>query len=318
MPADSAAGPPPRLSASGHDVASVSEDRIRELAADLTDEEARILLRQGTEAPFCGAFHDHKSEGVYLCRLCRLPLFNSSAKFDSGTGWPSFFEPYDPDHVAYREDATHGMRRVEIVCRRCGGHLGHVFPDGPPPSGQRYCLNSVSLTFHEDGSELPDGAQPVATETAYFGAGCFWGVEDAFQRVDGVIDATSGYQGGHVDDPGYKQVCAGTTGHAETVRVTFDPSRVTYRDLLEMFFKIHDATQKNRQGPDVGTQYRSAIFTTSDAQLDAAKQYVAELSQSGRYVNHPITTEIAPAPTFYEAEAYHQDYNERHGRTCGI
>lgn len=126
------------------------------LEATLSADERRVLLQHGTEAPFCGVFLDDKRDGVYCCRLCGLPLFRSSAKFDSGTGWPSFFEPFEPAHVGEVRDTSHGMLRTEIVCARCGSHLGHVFPDGPPPTGQRHCLNSVSLSFVAAGEPLPD------------------------------------------------------------------------------------------------------------------------------------------------------------------
>jgi peptide-methionine (R)-S-oxide reductase len=126
------------------------------LEAALSPDERHVLLQHGTEAPFCGVFLDNKREGSYCCRLCGLPLFRSSAKFDSGTGWPSFFEPFDPAHVGEVCDSSLGMLRTEIICARCGSHLGHVFPDGPPPTGQRHCLNSVSLAFVDEGEPLPD------------------------------------------------------------------------------------------------------------------------------------------------------------------
>ena len=138
-----------RKSASGYDLTPPSAEALAVLAEKLTPEERRVLLYQGTEQPFCGGLLNNKQDGVYLCRLCELPLFRSSAKFESGTGWPSFFEPYDPDHVASIRDVSHGMARVEIRCRRCGGHLGHVFEDGPRPTGHRYCMNSASLQFAE-------------------------------------------------------------------------------------------------------------------------------------------------------------------------
>lgn len=136
------------------DLTPLGPDRIAALAEDLTDEERHVILHQGTERPFCGVFLDNKRAGVYTCRLCALPLFRSRAKFESGTGWPSFFEPFDPAHVNELADRSHGMHRVEIRCRRCDGHLGHVFPDGPPPTGKRYCLNSLSLGFADDGEPL--------------------------------------------------------------------------------------------------------------------------------------------------------------------
>lgn len=137
------------LSASGYDVSPLPKEEINRLAEGLSPEEREVILFSGTEPPFCGGLLKNKSSGNYLCRLCSLPLFKSDAKFESGTGWPSFFAPFDPDHVAEIRDVSHGMARVEIRCRRCGGHLGHVFPDGPKPTGQRYCLNSASLQFEE-------------------------------------------------------------------------------------------------------------------------------------------------------------------------
>jgi len=141
-------------SASGFDLRPLTDEQRGRLARDLSAEERRILLDHGTEPPFCGGLLDNKEAGVYACRLCELPLFRSTAKFESGTGWPSFFEPYDPDHVTNLRDRSYGMERVEIRCRRCDGHLGHVFPDGPPPTRRRYCLNSASLTFVPDGAAL--------------------------------------------------------------------------------------------------------------------------------------------------------------------
>ncbi len=145
-----------RVSAAGFSLAPPSPDQRRALAADLTEEEREVILDHGTEAPFCGVFHAHEGRGAYACRLCGLPLFRSGTKFESGTGWPSFFDPLDRAHVAVVEDRSYGMVRVEIRCARCDGHLGHVFDDGPPPTGERYCLNSVSLAFVPEGEALPD------------------------------------------------------------------------------------------------------------------------------------------------------------------
>lgn len=311
----------PIYSKSAYDITPLTQDRIDELAKALSPEEATVILKKGTEAAFCGNLLDNKKEGTYLCRLCGLPLFSSDAKFDSGTGWPSFFKPFDPAHVRQEGDVSHGMARVEILCARCDAHLGHVFEDGPRPTGLRFCLNSVSLTFHDKGTALPPLSRPVATQTAYLAGGCFWGVEDRFQQIPGVIDAVSGYQGGKTDKPTYKQVCYEETGHAETVRVTFDPAHVSYRDLLGWFFKFHDPTQLDRQGPDVGDQYRSAIFAADAAQLKAAQAFIAEQQAEARFKGRKIVTKLAlaaDAGPFYEAEDYHQDYHLKHGGSCPL
>jgi peptide-methionine (R)-S-oxide reductase len=143
------------LSGSGYDISPISDETRERLAQDLNEEEYRVLLNHGTEAAFCGTLLDNKLDGTYACRLCGLPLFSSKHKFDSGTGWPSFYTPFDKDHLVEIADDSYGMRRVEIRCARCGGHQGHVFPDGPPPTGQRYCLNSASLEFIAEGEEIP-------------------------------------------------------------------------------------------------------------------------------------------------------------------
>jgi len=319
-----------KTSKAGYDITPLSTAKVDDLAKKLTPEEAKVILRKGTEAPFCGNLLDNKKEGVYTCRLCDLPLFASNAKFDSGTGWPSFFQPFDKDHVVEKSDKTMWMERKEILCARCGGHLGHVFDDGPRPTGLRFCLNSASLTFVDQASfdkqrpQQGGGAvvgTPMQTATAYFAAGCFWGVEDYFQQVPGVIDASSGYMGGRTKSPTYKEVCSKDTGHAETVKVVYDPSKVAYRELLAWFFKLHDPTQVNRQGPDVGSQYRSAVFTTTPEQLEEAKKFLIEQQKTARFRGRMIATEILPqeqSGPYYLAEEYHQDYHAKHGGSCAL
>lgn len=291
----------------------------------LTPEQYQVLRSKGTERPFCGTLLDNKKEGVYSCAGCGLPLFSSDAKFNSGTGWPSFFQPIGKGNVAEESDFGHGMIRTEITCGRCDGHLGHVFEDGPRPTGLRFCLNSESLTFtpKDELTSLADPAaetKPAKTDpvgkadsklaTAVFAGGCFWCTEAAFAQLDGVSDVESGYSGGTQETANYKAVCTGATGHAEAIRVTYDPARIGYERLLDVFFDAHDPTTLNRQGNDVGTQYRSAIFYANDAEKQAAEKKIEELDKKGAF-DSPIVTSLEPLENFFAAEQYHQDYADR-------
>jgi peptide methionine sulfoxide reductase msrA/msrB len=293
----------------------------KEWREELTPEQYRVLREKGTEPAFTGEYWDHHEPGIYRCAACGQPLFSSETKFDSGSGWPSYYAPVRESNLSARSDRTFGMRRVEVLCSRCGGHLGHRFSDGPAPTGLRYCINSAALDFEP--SEGP-ATQAVADDTpgslkrAMFGAGCFWGVENAFRRVEGVVETAVGYSGGHTQGPSYQDVCSGTTGHAEVVLVTYDPEMVSYEELLDVFWNLHDPTQVNRQGPDIGEQYRSAIFYFGEDQRKTAEEAKRKLENSGRY-HRPIATEITPAGEFYRAEEYHQQYLEkRSGVGCGL
>lgn len=258
-----------------------------------------------TEPPFSGKFNAHFEKGTYICGACKAPLFRSDAKYDHGTGWPSFASPISKENLKFLEDLSFSMKRTEIRCAACGAHLGHVFNDGPAPPFEHYCINSYSLDFIPE-----ERASASKTETAVFAAGCFWGVEYKFRQIKGVKDAEVGYTGGTTENPDYRLVCAGGTGHAEAVRVTFDPSIISYEDLVRFFFSIHDPTQINRQGPDVGSQYRSMIFSADEAQRETAQKVMEELKASGRFTR-PIATGIVPVSKFTRAEDYHQRYYEK-------
>ncbi|MBC8309925.1 MAG: bifunctional methionine sulfoxide reductase B/A protein [Planctomycetes bacterium] len=304
-------------SRAGFDISPISEEAKETLLQKLDEETIRITQKAGTERPFCGTLLDNKKDGFYACVVCGLPLFSSESKFTSGTGWPSFFSPFAPEHVSTKEDNQFDMERVEILCARCESHLGHVFEDGPKPSGKRFCLNSASLRFYEKGEEIPMQSKPIETEIAYFAGGCFWGVEHWFQKGEGVINVESGYMQGETDNPTYKDVCSGKTGHAETAKVTFDPKVISYKTLLEAFFKMHNPTEVDKQGPDVGTQYRSGVWTTSDEQHKLAINFIKELTEQKTF-NAPISTQVEPAKKFYLAEEGHQDYIENTGRACHV
>lgn len=276
----------------------------------LRPERYRILRQAGTEAPFSGELLAERRDGWYVCHACGLPLFKSDSKFESHCGWPSFSEPSAYENVRMRMDTSHGMVRTEILCARCDGHLGHVFEDGPTATGLRYCVNSLSLDFKPGLS-----AAPAKTDTAIFAAGCFWGVEKLFHETPGVVSTAVGYTGGTTANPTYKQVCTGKTGHAEAVEVVFDPARVGYRELAKLFFESHDPTTLDRQGPDHGTQYRSAVFFGDAEQERIAKEVRDELVAAKTWTD-PVVTKIVPAAVFWKAEDYHQKWFLTHPVQC--
>lgn len=292
-----------------------------EALARLTPEQLHVTQNSGTERPYSGEY-DHLFEpGIYVDVVSGEPLFSSDDKYNSGCGWPAFTKPIDDSMITAHRDESHGMMRVEVRSKHADSHLGHVFPDGPQDrGGLRFCINSASLRFiprarmeaEGYGDYLPLVAS-ATTETALLAGGCFWGMQDLIRRIPGVISTRVGYSGGDVANATYRN--HGT--HAESIEITFDPSKLTYRRLLEVFFQIHDPSTINRQGNDIGTSYRSAIFYENAAQKQTAEDLIAEIDASGRWPGK-VVTELAPAGDFWEAEPEHQDYLLRYpdGYTC--
>ena len=290
----------------------------------LKPQDAWVILNKGTERSFTGAYHNYKKEGVYICKQCNNPLFRSEDKFNSGTGWPSFDDIIGKS-VKELKDAD--GYRTEIVCSNCDGHLGHVFKgEGFTEKQTRHCVNSASLNFVAAPEKTEPKPKPKNTEVvpisqyiegkgyeryqvATFAGGCFWCTEAAFERINGVIDVISGYSGGAEEYPTYKEVGYGKTNHAEAIMIYYDESVIDFATLLQVFFVAHDPTQLNRQGPDVGRQYRSAIFYHNEEQKELSAGVIEALNSSDQLKNK-IVTELNPYKEFWVAEAYHQDFYE--------
>lgn len=268
----------------------------------LNESEKAVILNKATEPPFSGKYLNYKRQGTYLCRQCNKPLFSSDFKFDSGTGWPSFDDCFE-NAINFVPDQD--QIRTEIVCANCGAHLGHIFFDeGFTPKNKRFCTNSISLYFINKKIE-PN----IELERAIFAGGCFWGVEYLMQKAKGVVYTAVGYIGGHLPNPSYEMVCSSKTGHAEAVEVFFDRKQTSFENLAQLFFEIHDPTQLNRQGPDVGEQYRSEIFYTNENQKNIALKLIDILKNKG----YNVVTKVSLATEFYVAEEYHQKYYQKTG-----
>lgn len=279
---------------------SFSQEKLQYF--DLTKSESYVINNKGTEAPFTGKYNNFKEKGTYVCKKCGAALYTSADKFVSDCGWPSFD---DEIKGAVKRIADSDGMRTEILCASCGAHLGHVFTgERLTAKNTRHCVNSVSLDF------VPAKLEAGRYGAAIFAGGCFWGVEYFLQKVPGVISVTSGYTGGHKKNPTYKEVCTGNTGHAEAVKIVYDPEKTSYENLLKLFLEIHDPTQVGRQGPDIGDQYRSEIFYLNDIQRQIAEKNINVLKSKGLR----IATALTRATEFYPAEAYHQDYYFNNGK----
>lgn len=266
--------------------------------ASLTPEAYNIIVKQGTEAAFSGEYNNEHNNGTYLCRRCGIALFRADNKFASSCGWPSF-DASLANNVLKRPDSD-GLR-TEIICRECSAHLGHIFTgEHLTEKNTRYCVNSLAIDFIDDTTTLN-------TEEAIIGGGCFWGVQALMQDIPGVLKTEVGYSGGSTEHPTYEQVCHNNNGHIEVLRVVFDPRIISYQTILQHFFEIHNPTQIDGQGPDLGSQYRSAVFYYNETQQTIANQLIQQLTEQGL----TIATTLFPAQVFWRAEQYHQHYYKK-------
>ena len=351
----SPAAPAGNIPANGDTMKRCSKPTDEELKKRLTPQQYQVTQKEGTEPAFRNEYWNNHADGIYVDVVTGEPLFSSLDKFDSGTGWPSFTKPIDAGSVTTRTDGSLFMSRTEVRSKEGDSHLGHVFDDGPGPTGQRFCMNSAALRFipvdrleaegygqylalfgrspsAASAAGAPTGAVAAAPatspsgaagksagrkETAILAGGCFWGMEEIIRTIPGVLETVVGYTGGTTPNATYEDVHTGMTGHAESVQIVFDPDVLSYEDLLGWFFRMHDPTTMNQQGNDVGTQYRSAIFFTSEEQRRTAEKVKARVDASGKW-KRPVVTQIVPAGPFWKAEDYHQDYLQKHpgGYTC--
>lgn len=269
--------------------------------ASLTPKAREVIVNKATERPHSGQYTELTQHGTYLCRRCGLALFRSQNQFHSGCGWPSFDESIIQ---AVKQIPDVDGKRTEIICERCHAHLGHVFVgEYLTLKNLRHCVNAVSLDFVLD-------SQVLDSEEAIIAGGCFWGLDHFLRLLPGVLTIEVGYCGGHLQNPSYEQVCQGNSGHYESLRVIFDRSKTNYYNILKRFFEIHDPTQPTGQGPDIGLQYRSAVFTYNDEQSEIAQSLIDRLQNKG----YEIITRLLDVHPFWPAENYHQNYYAKNSK----